>query len=83
MNAVNSIQHLDTCPEHTAMAQMMNRDNGQWYRAKCMNCGQLSPEYTREEWDEAWPKGIGPNWPKRDMATLVFDGNDFIEIPKQ
>ena len=83
-NAIQEVNHTKICPQHTAKAQMIKRSGGVHYRAKCLRCGGTSPEYTREQWDKKWPKGIGTEWPKKELPRLFFDGVDFVEekLPK-
>ena len=83
-NAIQEIEHTGICPSHTAVAQMIARDDVRKYRAKCRNCGRSSPEYTKEQWEKKWPQGIGCEWPKVERPRLFFDGVDFVEekLPK-
>ena len=78
-SAIREVNHTKICPEHTAKAQMINRPDGVIYRAKCVRCGGVSPEYTKEQWGKKWPKGIGTEWPKKKSPTMIFDGVDFVE----
>ncbi len=78
-NAIQEISHTKICPRHTAVAQMLKRVDGVRYRAKCRSCGRSSPEYTRKQWDQKWPQGIGCEWPKKQLPIMIFDGQDFVE----